>query len=91
MHSELPLVEPIAVQDIFISGIAEIEDIGDGMFRYVLYTVRTNPHDRTTERVVVASLVMTKESIARNLFISASAMGLSVVGNVAVLPTAKMN
>lgn len=76
----LPLVEPFAVPDINVSGIADIEDMGDGNFRFILYTTRRG------ERVVVASLIMTEATVMRCILSSAQAIGVSLAASVGQLP-----
>lgn len=83
----MPLVEPIAVMDVFISGVASVEDIGDGMIRVVFYSKRKNCHDGAFERVIVASLVVSKDGYVRNMFTCAKAMDLGITAEVEKLPT----
>lgn len=80
MDSDLPLVEPFAVPDITVSGIADIEDMGDGNFRFILYARRRQ------ERIVVASLVMTEAVVMRCIMHSARAIGVSLAAAVGTLP-----
>lgn len=80
MDSDLPLVEPFAVPDINVSGIADIEDMGDGNFRFILYARRRQ------ERIVVASLVMTEAAVMRCIMHSARAIGVSLAASVGELP-----
>lgn len=86
MDDELPMVEPIAVLDVFISGIAEPEELDDGMIRLVCYAKRRNPHDNTIERVIVANLVMSRETLVRNMLLCAKPATLCVVADVGQLP-----
>lgn len=90
MDSHLPLVEPIAVLDVFISGIAEAEELEDGMIRLICYSKRKNPHDSSMERVVVASIVMTKETLVRNILVCAKPVELCVAAEVEKLPVGEM-
>lgn len=73
------LTEPIAIQDIFASGLAEAEDMEDGNFRFTFYARQKSIHDRSgaVEYVVVARIVlpttavfsamqMTKDSLRGN-------------------------
>lgn len=80
MDSDLPLVEPFAVPDITVSGIADIEDMGDGNFRFILYARRRQ------ERIVVASLIMTEAAVMRCIMHSARAIGVSLAASVGELP-----
>lgn len=60
-----PLTEPIAVPDIFVSGLARIEDLGS-CFRFTYFSnqrpLQGDAHD--LERVVVARIVMPKDAAA---------------------------
>lgn len=80
MDSELPLVEPFAVPDINVSGIADIEDMGDGNYRFILYA------RRRSERIVVASLIATEATVMRCIMQSARAIGVSLATTVGELP-----
>lgn len=80
MDSELPLVEPFAVPDINVSGIADIEDMGDGNYRFILYA------RRRSERIVVASLIMTEGAVMRCILHSARAIGVSLAAAAGELP-----
>lgn len=80
MDSDLPLVEPFAVPDINVSGIADIEDMGDGNYRFILYAKRRQ------ERIVVASLIMTEAAVMRCIMHSARAIGVSLAASVGELP-----
>lgn len=80
MTTELPLVEPFAVPDIHVSGIADIEDMGDGNYRFVLYTKKRH------ERIVVASLVLTEGAVMRCILQSAQAIGVSIAAAIETMP-----
>lgn len=56
-NSQIPLVEPVAVPDVFFSGAAAGEDLGDGTFRLNLYVRQTSLTDGTVEHIVVMKLV----------------------------------
>ena len=55
MMFDLPLVEPAVIADVFVSGIARIEQIGNGVLRFVLYCEQTGPMGR--EHAIVAKLL----------------------------------
>jgi hypothetical protein len=54
------LTEPIAIQDVFASGLAQAEDLQDGNFRFTFYARQKSLHDYsgTIEYVVVARIVL---------------------------------
>ena len=54
---EAQLIDPIAVQDIYVSGIGRVEDVGGGCIRITFYAAQKAILDGTAERVVVARLV----------------------------------
>lgn len=63
MTSDVPFTEPIAVPDIFVSGIGRIETAGGGNLRFTFFTVQQSLHGHGPERVIVARLVMPSEII----------------------------
>lgn len=58
----IPVTEPIAVQDCYITGMLEAEDIGDGCFRLTFYAEQKSIHDATKERSVVARHIVHAEA-----------------------------
>lgn len=54
------LTEPIAIQDVYASGLAEAEDLGDGNFRFTFYARQKSLYDYagSIEYVVVARIVL---------------------------------
>ena len=71
-----PLTEPIAVQDIYVSGLARIEDLG-ACFRFTYYSTQRplNGGEHDLERVIVARIVMPKDATAVGLMHAKAAMG----------------
>jgi hypothetical protein len=55
--AKVPLIEPLFVPDVFVSGVANIEMLGSSA-RFVLYTDRFPADGRPPEREVVAKLVV---------------------------------
>ncbi len=57
---EFQLVEPAIVPDIFVSGLADAEDLGDGNVRFTYYTNQRSFHDRsgTIEHIIVARIII---------------------------------
>lgn len=64
LEAAAPLIEASAVPDIYCTGIARIENLGDGCFRYVLF-VSTQAADGQPERVIVARLVGQRSNTLR--------------------------
>lgn len=55
------LIEPAIVPDVFASGLAEIEDLGDGNnYRFTFYVQQKTPQNYSgiIEYVVVARIIM---------------------------------
>lgn len=65
MLADLPLVEPIAVPEIYIDGIARIEQVGPNL-KMTFFTFQRPAHgqEHDVERVVVARFVMPIEAVA---------------------------
>ncbi len=61
-----PLSEPHPIHDILVQGIADIEDIGSGWFRYTLYASQKSLFDGSEERIVVARLILSADTTKRN-------------------------
>lgn len=69
--------DPFGVTDIFVSGLATVEDIGGGALRFVFFSLQHKP-DGAEERIVVAKIIMLTESLPDAVLKSARACGLSV-------------
>lgn len=76
MADELHLIEPIAVPDTFVSGLAEVENLGGGNFRFVFYTKQ---HDAW---VISAKLIGSREEVVPVIIMAAKAIGCEMVGRV---------
>jgi len=75
------LIEPAIVPDVFVSGLAEAEDLGDGNFRFVFFTrQRALDHGGAVECVVVARLVMPAGAIHASIQQTMRAMGVACCG-----------
>lgn len=75
-------VEPAIVPDIFTSGLAEAEDLGDGNMRFTLYARQTSycSHDRHIEHVIVARLIMPMGAVHQSIQMTMKAIGVSCCG-----------
>lgn len=58
----IPITEPIAVQDCYITGMLEAEDIGDGCFRLTFFAEQKSIHDESKERPVAARHIVHAEA-----------------------------
>lgn len=63
--SGIPLVEPIAVQDNFVSGIDHIEMAGNSCCRFYVYTDHTPIDGSPPERVLVAKIVIPLDELPK--------------------------
>lgn len=62
---DLPLVEPIAVQEVYIDGIARIEQMGPCLkLTFFTFQRPAGGAEHDMERVVVARFVMPAEAVA---------------------------
>jgi hypothetical protein len=52
---DLPVVETTVIADVFVSGIARVEQLGNGVLRFVLYCDQIGPAGH--ERAIVARLL----------------------------------
>lgn len=57
---KVPLAEPVVVPDVFVSGLARIEEIGGGVLRFTFFANQrsTAMPDERNEHVIVARIVM---------------------------------
>ena len=75
------LVEAYGINDIFVSGLGEVEEVGGGCFRFTFYA---RQHvDGIKETVVVAKLIAPMEAVPPALFLAAKAIGFSLSGSFA--------
>lgn len=72
-----PLSEPHPIHDIIIQGIADIEDMGHGWYRYTLYATQKSLFDGSEERIVVARIVASEDTTKKT-----SEMALRAIGAV---------
>jgi hypothetical protein len=76
------LVEPAIVPDIFCSGLAEAEDLGDGNFRFTLYAKQKSFQslDGHSDLVIVARLIMPLSAVMQSIQITKKAIGQKCCG-----------
>lgn len=75
------MVEPIALADIFCSGIAKIEIIGP-CARFFMYADQASLTDGTAERVIVAKFVLPIEAIPECIRQAIEATSSYAVGQI---------
>lgn len=56
-------MEPVFVADLVVSGIASIEPLTSGLYRFTFYVEQTSPVDGQPERIIIAKLVGTRETV----------------------------
>lgn len=59
----MQLAEPIAVPDVFVSGLSHIEMIGGGCVRFVCYSIRLHEDGTEGTPVIVAKIVMPLDAL----------------------------
>lgn len=69
----IPLVEPIAVQDVFATGLHDVENVG-GCWRFTIYSRQTSVTDGSAENVVVARIVLPSLSVLQALRLTVRAI-----------------
>lgn len=65
-NNKIPVIEPIAVPDVFISGVLPKEDLGGGLVRVTAYSIQRMP-DWTICKVIVSRHVVCESDMARNI------------------------
>jgi hypothetical protein len=76
------LVEPAIITDIYVSGMADPDDLGNGDVRLTFYTRQKSFADyaNATECVVVARLVMPFSAVLQAHRLAGSRLGLACCG-----------
>lgn len=73
---EQQFIEAPNITDTFVSGLAEVEDLGDGCFRFTFFA---RQHVNTAERnVIVAKLICPMSAVPPAIVMAAKAVGYSV-------------
>lgn len=70
------IIDTLSVPDVFVSELAEIEDLGEGCFRFVFVTRRHIGNGE--EYLVVAKLIVPRSAIAPAILMTAKAVGYSM-------------
>lgn len=82
MRVNSPITEPMAVPDVFVSGIHSVEDIGGGCMRFTYYVNQTSVHDGSPERVICLRVVAPREAVEPTMLAVARAIGWQLVGEM---------
>jgi hypothetical protein len=77
-NKHLPLVETLAIPDTFVSGLAEMDDLGGGQYRFTWYVLQRSPLTGQMERSIVAKFVCSAEAA-----MSACSFATQLIGRVA--------
>jgi hypothetical protein len=73
------LVEPVVIQDIFVSGVLP-EDLGDGTMRFVGFTKQNSINFDGVEYVVVNRVIMPVPAIMASIKATMRALGIQCCG-----------
>lgn len=76
------LTEPIAIQDVFASGLADAEDMGDGNIRFTFYARQKSFLDyaHETEFIIVARIILPFPAVTGALQRAMKAVGFECCG-----------
>ena len=74
LHGQLPVIEPIAVPDVFVSGILPREDLGGGLVRVTAYAIQRCP-DGTMCKVIVSRHIVCEASMERSVALLSAGRG----------------
>jgi hypothetical protein len=66
MDGDLVIVEPIAVPDVFVSGVLPKEELGGGLVRVTAYAIQQGP-DGVRYAVIVSRHVVCEADMERNI------------------------
>lgn len=78
-----PVVEPFVVQDTFATGLHDVEDMGEGLYRFTFFVKQKSTYDgQGDERVVVARLVLSTSAIFHGCKWALTAIGVKCCGAI---------
>lgn len=66
MYINLPIIEPIAVPDVYVSGVLPKEELGGGLIRVTAYAVQRCP-DGTDCAVIVSRHIVCEADMAKSI------------------------
>lgn len=76
------LSEPVVVQDIFVSGLSHMEDLGDGNWRLVFFAKQHSPYGGE-EFVTVCKIIAPTSAILAGVKTVMTALGKKCCGAMA--------
>lgn len=71
------LIEPAIVPDTFITGIAEPEDLGDGLLRFTGFTRQKTFHSGEVDLVIVSRVIVPVPAVIQSMRDTVRALGLT--------------
>lgn len=80
VEHQAPVAEPFVVQDIFASGLLRVENLGGGVYRFVMFANQVSAFGEA-ERIVVARIVMPADAAREGARMSLKEMGLHFLRN----------
>jgi hypothetical protein len=75
----IPLIEPIPIQDIFVSELHDVQEVRDGVFRFTFVTKQRSMVDQSEELVVSARILATTAAILFAAKWALKAIGMRVL------------
>lgn len=71
--ADIPLSEPFAIVDTFVSGVADVHELAPGLYRVSYYAEQKSSYDGSPERVLVAKFIVSALTLAAMSGLTASA------------------
>lgn len=76
-----PLAEPYVVQDTYVTGVHDVEHLGDGEYRLIFFVKQRSICDDTSgDRVVAARLVMSLPAVFALAKLALHSIGVKCCG-----------
>jgi len=76
----VPLSEPVIVPDVYVTGLHDVEHLGEGDYRFIFYVKQKGPDGISEERLLVARMVMSTTGIFLACKRALKAIGLTCCG-----------
>lgn len=80
MNERRELLEPFGVPDVFVSGLANVESIGGGCYRFTFFT--TQDISGSPEMIVSARIIMSGEALPEAITMAARMTNMCACENV---------
>ena len=68
------LIEPVVIPDTFVCGLHNVEELGDGVYRFTFFATQTD------DRICVARLVLSTKAIFHAATWALKAIGIGCCG-----------